>query len=215
MPQFEIRCNTKRVLAVEADDERSAVETAEHVDFSDWDSTDSPYSVRRLDATAASPDVREMECGSHVLRIDVRLFRSQRELLTKIADLARKGQPYSPDPEDGPLLDGLLELTDALFDAAAGDGTEVEGQVRELLEHARRVGAPEDALDDLVHDTAQECGLGDLNELEDPDDQEAHIGSVEESASRINNGGLEDQLRFLLERGVSPERIRKALEATE
>jgi hypothetical protein len=152
MPQFEIRCNTKRVLAVEADDERSAVETAEHVDFSDWDSTDSPYSVRRLDATAASPDVREMECGSHVLRIDMRLFRSQRELLTRIADLARQGQPYSPGPEDGPLLDGLLELTDALYDAAEADeeGDEVERRVAELLEHARQVGAPEDTLDELV-----------------------------------------------------------------
>jgi hypothetical protein len=62
---------------------------------------------------------------------------------------------------------------------------------------------------------AQECGLGDLNELEDPDEQEAHIGSVEESASEINNGGLEEQIRFLLKQGVSPERIREELEATE
>jgi hypothetical protein len=118
MPQFEIRCNTKRVLAVEADDERSAVDTAEHTDFSNWDSTDSPYSIRRLDAPAeVPPHVREMECGSHVLHIDMRLFRSQRELLTRITDLARKGQPYSLGPEDGLLLEGLLELTDALFDA--------------------------------------------------------------------------------------------------
>ena len=65
------------------------------------------------------------------------------------------------------------------------------------------------------HDTAQEVGLGDLNELDDPDEQESHIGSVEKSASGINNGGLEEQLRFLLERGVSPERIREAMEATE
>jgi hypothetical protein len=206
MPQFEIRCNTKRVLAVE---------TAEHTDFSDWDSTDSPYSIRRLDVPAASPHVRELECGSHVLRIDMRLFRSQRELLTKVVDLARNGQPYSPGPEDGPLLEGLLELTDALFDAAAGDGTEVEGEVRELLKHARQVGEPEGSLDDLVHDTAQDVGLGDLNELDDPDEQESHIGSVEESTSEINNGGLEEQLRFLLKQCVSPERIRQELEATE
>ena len=65
------------------------------------------------------------------------------------------------------------------------------------------------------HDVAQECGLGDLNELEDPDEQDAHIGSVEESASGINNGGIEEQIRFLLKQGVSPERIREAMEAAE
>ena len=194
------------------------METAEHTDFSDWDSTDSPYSIRRLDAPAeVPPHVREMECGSHVLRIDMRLFRSQRELLTKIADLARKGQSYLPASGDGLLLEGLLELTDALFDAAEADdeGMKTEKHVAELMEHARQVGSPEDALDELVHDTAQDCDLGDLNELDDPDDQVSHIGSVEESASSINNGGLEEQIRFLLKQGVSPDRIREALESTE
>ena len=78
-----------------------------------------------------------------------------------------------------------------------------------------QLGSPEDALDDLVHDVAQESRLGDLNELESPQDQEAHVGSVEKSASDVNNMGLDEQLRFLLEQGVSPARIREVLEAAE
>jgi hypothetical protein len=123
MPQFEIRCNTERVLIVEADDEPSAREVAERTDFSDWESFDSPHSIKRVDAPAeATPEtphqVQEVECGSDTLRIDVQLFRAQRELLTKITDLARNNRPYTPESEDERLLEGLLELTDALFDAA-------------------------------------------------------------------------------------------------
>ena len=95
------------------------------------------------------------------------------------------------------------------------ESMEIEKLVSELVEHARQVGASEDALDELVHDVAQECGLGDLNKLEDPDEQVAHIGSVEKSASEINNGEIEEQIRFLLKQGVTPERIREAMAATE
>jgi hypothetical protein len=54
MPQFEIRCNTERVLLVEADDEASAIAIAEQTDFSDWDSADSPYSIERFDGAPDS-----------------------------------------------------------------------------------------------------------------------------------------------------------------
>ena len=52
----------------------------------------------------------------------MQLFHVQRELLTKIADLARKNQPYTPASGDEQLLDGLLEMTDALFDVAEAGG---------------------------------------------------------------------------------------------
>ena len=127
MPKFEIRCNTERVLEVEADDEASALKIAEQTDYSDWDSADSPYSIEPLDASdtpdnTAPHHVQAVECGSDTLRIDPRLFRVQRELLTKIADLARKNQPYVPASGDDRLLDGLLELTDALSDATEAGG---------------------------------------------------------------------------------------------
>jgi hypothetical protein len=54
----------------------------------------------------------------YTLNIDGKLFRSQRELLMKIADLARQKRPYIPTPGDGALLEGLLELTDAIADQA-------------------------------------------------------------------------------------------------
>jgi len=123
MPKFEIRCNTERVLEVEAGDEASATKIAEETDFSDWDSADSPYSIERLAAREDKVRVQAVALGPDSLRIDMRSFSSQRDLLTKIADLARKGQPYTPAAGDDRLLDGMLELTDALFDA-----TEVRGR---------------------------------------------------------------------------------------
>ena len=54
----------------------------------------------------------------YTLNIDGNLFRSQRELLMKIADLARRKRPYKPIPGDGALLEGLLELIDAIADQA-------------------------------------------------------------------------------------------------
>ena len=149
MPQFVISCRTERVLTVDADDEASARTIAEDTDFSAWESTDSPYSIRQSAATA-EPHVRDVQCGAQTLRIDMPRFRAERQLLTKIADLARQERPYAPASGDEGLLDGLLELTDALLDAA-------EEGVEELVEHARRVGAPRMRWDDLVHDTAQDA----------------------------------------------------------
>jgi hypothetical protein len=52
------------------------------------------------------------------LRLDGRLFRAQRELLLRIADLAHRERPYEPAPGDDGLLEGLLGLTDAIADQA-------------------------------------------------------------------------------------------------
>jgi hypothetical protein len=63
------------------------------------------------------PDhVHLVECGSEALRIDMKLLRVQRELLAKVVDLARKSLPYTPTSGDARLLDGLLELTDTVYD---------------------------------------------------------------------------------------------------
>jgi hypothetical protein len=58
------------------------------------------------------------ESKQYVLHIDGKLFRAQRELLLKIADLVRRKQPYKPSLGDGELLEGLLNLTDAIADQA-------------------------------------------------------------------------------------------------
>ena len=52
------------------------------------------------------------------LHLDGPLFRAQRELLLRVADLAQRGQPYKPAPGDEELLEGLLNLTDSLADQA-------------------------------------------------------------------------------------------------
>lgn len=56
------------------------------------------------------------------LRIDVGEFSLQRRLLTHIVDLVQKNLPYIPVPGDARLLNAILELTDALSDAADAEG---------------------------------------------------------------------------------------------
>ncbi len=66
-------------------------------------------------SATSTVDVRPVSLGA---RIDLGLFRRQRELLAKIADLARRNLPYVPESGDEDLLEGLLNLTDAVADAA-------------------------------------------------------------------------------------------------
>ena len=54
----------------------------------------------------------------YTLNLDGPAFRAQRELLLRIADLAQCKQPYEPAPGDEALLEGLLNLTDAVADQA-------------------------------------------------------------------------------------------------
>jgi len=58
------------------------------------------------------------EPEQYPLRIDHATFRRQRQLLLKITDLAQRHQPYTPRLGDEALLNGLLELTDAIADHA-------------------------------------------------------------------------------------------------
>jgi hypothetical protein len=54
----------------------------------------------------------------YALHLDGQHFRAQRELLVKLADLARGKRPYEPAPDDGELLEGLVALTDTIADQA-------------------------------------------------------------------------------------------------
>jgi len=119
MPRFEIRCNTERVLEVEADDEQAARETAEQTDFSDWESSDSPYSIETIDSTSDQPvePVNQLE-SAYTLRIDGELFRRQRGLLLKIQDAVSRHEPYVPAANDVDLLEGATALLDEIADQA-------------------------------------------------------------------------------------------------
>lgn len=61
---------------------------------------------------------------SHVysLLIDGPLFRKQRELLIALADSARNRQAMPVGSDNASLLDGLVELTDAIADQAHDHG---------------------------------------------------------------------------------------------
>jgi len=97
------------------DSYKEAVEDANQVD----DILVLPLVFKELRAQPTVEDVDTMnELMQYTLHIDGQAFRSQRELLTKIADLARQKRPYSPMPGDEVLLDGLVELTDVIADQA-------------------------------------------------------------------------------------------------
>jgi hypothetical protein len=72
-------------------------------------------------------------------------------------------------------------------------------RVEELVAYAEQLGLESADLDLLVHDVAQEAGLGALNSLEGDDAQEGHVAAVEAEAAAVNNGGLEAQVAFLLD----------------
>lgn len=54
----------------------------------------------------------------YALSIDGPLFRRQRELLIALADDARNGRQVQLGTEHAELLEGLVELTDAIADQA-------------------------------------------------------------------------------------------------
>jgi hypothetical protein len=85
------------------------------------------------------------------------------------------------------------------------------GQRETLLAHAEKLGLQAEDLDGAVHDLAQESALEELNALDNPRDQEAHISAREEYASAINNGGLEAQLELLLGHNSADE-VRRLLD---
>lgn len=115
---------------------------------------------------------------------------------------------------DAPMF---LEAIETTVDAVCNhyddedDGPVDPAVVGQLLDLVKSLDAPETALDDLVHDAAQEAGLGTLNTLEGEQEQEDHISGVESDASEVNNRGFEGQITFLLEQGVAREEIEKAL----
>ena len=85
-------------------------------------------------------------------------------------------------------------------------------RIAEMLDDEARVaGVSEDALDEAVHDTAQEVHLAELNSLEDEEDQEDHISRIERLASNINNGGFFEQAQFLLENDWAEQQLSDAL----
>jgi len=51
-------------------------------------------------------------------RIDGPTFRRQRQLLLRLAALAREGNAHKPSDADQELLDGLVNLTDVIADQA-------------------------------------------------------------------------------------------------
>jgi hypothetical protein len=60
----------------------------------------------------------------YVLSLDGPLFRQQRELLIGLAASTRQGRQTSLGPAENQLLEGLVELTDAIADQADGFGIE-------------------------------------------------------------------------------------------
>lgn len=71
--------------------------------------------------TAAPVAATESACEEtqdYRLTIDGPLFRSQREMLLKLANLGREGLAHTPSPGEAELLEGLVQLTEEIADQA-------------------------------------------------------------------------------------------------
>lgn len=60
--------------------------------------------------------------NDYSLLIDGPLFRKQRELLISLTDSARNGRAMQIGSDEAALLEGLVELTDAIADQAYDHG---------------------------------------------------------------------------------------------
>jgi len=63
------------------------------------------------------------ELKPYAMRIDGPLFRSQRGLLLRIADLSKQKQPYQPVPGDDALLEGLVAASNWISSSAKPNGS--------------------------------------------------------------------------------------------
>jgi len=84
-------------------------------------------------------------------------------------------------------------------------------EVQKLVSLAEMKGCPEDALDDLLHDTAEDAAadrnlLSDTV-LDDKGDAEVLLDANSKVASSINNQGIDAQIRWLILNGVEPKVI--------
>jgi len=71
------------------------------------------------EVTVGAADPSSKQTDSYDLAIDGPTFRSQRELLLKLHGFAAGRTSNVPDPGDRELLEGLIDLTDAIADQAA------------------------------------------------------------------------------------------------
>lgn len=78
-----------------------------------------------------------------------------------------------------------------------------ESKVEQLLEVIRDQDIEEDALDELVHECAQQESLAEVNNANDPDEQEEVISGSEVRASEINNSGWRSQVEYLLQHNTA------------
>jgi hypothetical protein len=78
------------------------------------------FSVATETTTPPKPsEINAMnEPNQYTFCIDGPAFRAQRNLLVKIADLVHRKRHYESSPGDERLLEGLLNLTDAIADQA-------------------------------------------------------------------------------------------------
>ena len=125
---------------------------------------------------------------SYDLALDGPAFRTQRERLLKLTDALHRGKRPHLVPADQELLEGLVNLTDAIADQAAGrhgidcllpvseetEAGDAEARAQPQDRLVNDLGLTDEDLDEIVHDIASEV------------------------ASDINNGGVSSQIEYLV-----------------
>ena len=165
--------------------------TASKVEWcSTWDFLEAHIEAFREKAGATLAGA-ENQSRSYDLAIDGPVLRAQRDLLLRLAEALHQDRRPQLDPADEELLEGMVNLTDAIAHQAA-DRHGIDGLLP-VPEEAEANGAEDgnqsqDRLARLVTD----LGLAD----EDLDEVVHDVASG--IASEVNNGGVSSQIEYLV-----------------
>lgn len=92
------------------------------------------------------------------------------------------------------------------YEATQAQESNAADVIAGLLQDVVTLNAREDTLDDLVHTVAEQAVSRDGGSTD------AAYDEASKEASNVNNGGFEDQLKYLLGNGVAADTIRQALQ---
>lgn len=173
------------------------IEEAKLLELAVPDREDGIAAYKPLNVWGAGEDSGELYCTREMLWCDVegetnhhRLTGADVAELTGLLRTAAEQDPNVFNP--GELASGAWELDlDAVLALGAADAAD------RLVALIAELKVDEIDLDDLVHDTASRRASDDFNNGEAHD---AVHGDQEEIASEVNNGGVRDQARFLIDR---------------
>lgn len=147
----------------------------------------------------------EQACFSAGLPSDAESLVEERLKIAEMAEDALRRNLFPLAVQTLGIPEGV-DYTDCLTNIRVSAGT------LRILKQLRSHDLEDDTLDDLVFDCASQDGSNEVNSTSDDVDPDEIHSKHEDRASEVNQGGLEDQVEFLVERWGETEALKAILE---